>query len=73
LKKQIILKPGYNFIGSRAEAKRFQAHGSTGFSLYAAPHLDDDAARVRVVALQVAFERRILKAVFHLVGYRLWV
>jgi hypothetical protein len=27
----------------------------------------------RFVALQVAFERRILKPVFHLIGYRLWV
>jgi hypothetical protein len=27
----------------------------------------------RAVALQVAFERRILKPVFHLIGYRLWV
>jgi hypothetical protein len=25
------------------------------------------------VALQVAFEKRILKPVFHLIGYRLWV
>jgi hypothetical protein len=25
------------------------------------------------VALQVAFERRILKPVFHLIDYRLWV
>jgi hypothetical protein len=25
------------------------------------------------VALKVAFERRILKPVFHLIGYRLWV
>jgi hypothetical protein len=25
------------------------------------------------VAVQVAFERRILKPVFHLIGYRLWV
>jgi hypothetical protein len=29
--------------------------------------------RRHVVALQVAFERRILKSVFHLIGYRLWV
>jgi hypothetical protein len=28
---------------------------------------------VRVVALQVAFERQILKPVFYLIGYRLWV
>jgi hypothetical protein len=27
----------------------------------------------RGVALQVAFERQILKPVFHLIGYRLWV
>jgi hypothetical protein len=26
----------------------------------------------RTVALQVAFERHILKPVFHLIGYRLW-
>jgi hypothetical protein len=25
------------------------------------------------VALQVAFERQILKPVFHLIGFRLWV
>jgi hypothetical protein len=25
------------------------------------------------VALQIAFERRTLKPVFHLIGYRLWV
>jgi hypothetical protein len=30
---------------------------------------DDD----HVVALQVAFESQILKPVFHLIGYRLWV
>jgi hypothetical protein len=28
---------------------------------------------LRVVALQVAFERQILKPVFHMIGYRLWV
>jgi hypothetical protein len=27
----------------------------------------------RAVALQVAFERQILKPVFHLIGFRLWV
>jgi hypothetical protein len=27
----------------------------------------------RGVALQVEFERRILKPVFHLIGFRLWV
>jgi hypothetical protein len=27
----------------------------------------------RSVALQVAFERQILKPVFHLIGFRLWV
>jgi hypothetical protein len=27
----------------------------------------------RVVALQAAFERQILKPLFHLIGYRLWV
>jgi hypothetical protein len=27
----------------------------------------------RSVALQVEFERQILKPVFHLIGYRLWV
>jgi hypothetical protein len=27
----------------------------------------------RGVALQVEFERQILKPVFHLIGYRLWV
>jgi hypothetical protein len=26
-----------------------------------------------VVALQVAFERQILKPIFHLIGFRLWV
>jgi hypothetical protein len=29
--------------------------------------------RRRCVAVQVAFERHILKPVFHLIGYRLWV
>jgi hypothetical protein len=28
---------------------------------------------LRAVALQVAFKRQILKPVFHLIGYRLWV
>jgi hypothetical protein len=28
---------------------------------------------LHAVALQVAFERQILKPVFHLIGYRLWV
>jgi hypothetical protein len=34
----------------------------------------EDSARAmsRDVALQVAFERQILKLVFHLIGYRLW-
>jgi hypothetical protein len=27
----------------------------------------------RGIALQVAFERQILKPVFHLIGFRLWV
>jgi hypothetical protein len=27
----------------------------------------------RCVALQVEFERQILKPAFHLIGYRLWV
>jgi hypothetical protein len=31
------------------------------------------AVQVRVVALQVAFERQTLKPVFQLIGYRLWV
>jgi hypothetical protein len=31
------------------------------------------SAPPHVVALQVAFERQILKPVFHLIGYRLWV
>jgi hypothetical protein len=31
------------------------------------------ARNAPAVALQVAFERRILKPVFHLIGYRLWV
>ena len=30
-------------------------------------------ASVRGVAVQVAFERRTLKPVFHLIGYRLWL
>jgi hypothetical protein len=30
-------------------------------------------ARHHVVAVQVGFERQILKPVFHLIGYRLWV
>jgi hypothetical protein len=34
---------------------------------------DDQRAREHDVALQVAFERQTLKAVFHLIGYRLWV
>jgi hypothetical protein len=29
--------------------------------------------RTRAVALQVEFERQILKPVFHLIGFRLWV
>jgi hypothetical protein len=32
-----------------------------------------EAAALRSVALQVAFERQILKPVVHLKGYRLWV
>jgi hypothetical protein len=36
--------------------------------------LGNHAVRRRlIVALQVAFERHILKLVFHLIGYRLWV
>jgi hypothetical protein len=31
------------------------------------------AAAARVVALQVEFERQILKPAFHLIGSRLWV
>jgi hypothetical protein len=30
-------------------------------------------AQLRVVALQVAFERQTLKPGFHLIGFRLWV
>jgi hypothetical protein len=32
-----------------------------------------NSAAFPVVALQVAFERQILKPVFHLIGFRLWV
>ena len=38
----------------------------------AARHLRH-AAAVHRVALQVEFERQILKPVFHLIGFRLWV
>jgi hypothetical protein len=31
------------------------------------------AESIHDVALQVAFERQILKPVFHLIGFRLWV
>ena len=34
---------------------------------------NDKAGTVRVVALQVEFERQILKPGFHLIGFRLWV
>jgi hypothetical protein len=36
------------------------------------PKGTDLAGAVHVVALQVAFERQILKPVFRLIGYRLW-
>jgi hypothetical protein len=34
---------------------------------------EESSASVHVVTLQVVFERGILKPVFHLIGYRLWV
>jgi hypothetical protein len=37
------------------------------------PHAPAAALHVRVVALQVEFERQILKPGFQLIGYRLWV
>jgi hypothetical protein len=53
--------------------------GQTELHLYPPPnlgafvHLRGCVFDVREVALQVEFERQILKPVFHLIGFRLWV
>jgi hypothetical protein len=73
-------------IGSRVETNRMlSSYVSTAFNLYrpaitmrAATHpmrISTSAMKgeKRVVALQVEFERQILKPVFHLIGFRLWV
>jgi hypothetical protein len=65
------LKPG----------QALSSYGSTtGFNLYR-PHRGAQRRVLRLlldvrrldVALQVEFERQILKPVFHLIGFRLWV
>jgi hypothetical protein len=46
---------------------------STAFDVYS-PTVPQRAGELRlVVVAQVAFERHILKPVFHLIGYRIWV
>jgi hypothetical protein len=47
-------------------------HGSVYDSRCGGPCKQSDTQKC-VVALHVAFERQILKPVFHLIGYRLWV
>jgi hypothetical protein len=42
------LKPGYHFIGSTVETRRFQACGSTGFNLYSTAPPGDDGVRSEV-------------------------
>jgi hypothetical protein len=53
------------------DSTTFDLYSPTADSLAIEPH--HRLVIVHVVALQVAFERRILKPVFHLIGYRLWV
>jgi hypothetical protein len=36
-KSKVHLKPGFQFMGSRVETRRFQAMGQTGFNVYTAP------------------------------------
>jgi hypothetical protein len=68
------LKPDFHLIGSRVETRRFHATGQTGFKLYSPPPVLAEAlggAQVdHVVAVQVAFERHVLKPDFHLIGAR---
>jgi hypothetical protein len=80
------LKPGYHISGSRVETRRLQATGQLE-STAVQPHPGADnelhlvighfdlfvRLLILVVALQVAFERKTLKPVFQLIGYRLWV
>jgi hypothetical protein len=64
------LKPVFHLIGSRVETRRFRALWVNCIQL-AQPYHHHHPPVVLVVALQVAFERQIMKPVFHLIGYRL--
>jgi hypothetical protein len=73
--KSKTLKPGFHFIGSRVETRRFQACGSAAFSTCTAPpvvvelvgvvedarHEEEEQQLLRAVAVQVAFESKGLK------------
>jgi hypothetical protein len=80
LKKQ-ILKPGFSLYRYQGLGA-FKAMGqldSTWYSPTGGAELELHAAvlgrllLLHGVALQVEFERQILKPVFHFIGYRLWV
>jgi hypothetical protein len=80
------LKPRYHISVSRIETGAFKLWVNCIQQLYI-PHpdaarggdglapqrRDEESVISRGVALQVAFERQILKPVLHLTGFRLWV
>jgi hypothetical protein len=79
-KEEILKPPDFYFTGSRVETRRFQATGRLDATC-TQPHRErlrvgecrgTIRRRGRAVALQVAFERQILKPGFHYIGYRLW-
>ena len=58
-------------LKANGETRKPYVLGSKGCFKLVQPHRRLPV--VHVVALQVEFERHILKPVFHLIGYRLWV
>jgi hypothetical protein len=79
LTKAKALEPVSHFIGSMIETRcLFKLWSNECKPHHGAEVVEPlfavvQARAVRGVALQVAFERQILKPVFHLIGYRLWV
>jgi hypothetical protein len=61
--------------GQQAGLVEYRYHSSPRYyCVRSKKHSTDDIQYAPCdVALQVAFERRILKPVFHLIGFRLWV
>jgi hypothetical protein len=60
-------------MASKPTSARASASDSSSLSSCSKTTFSALPASARDVALQVPFERQILKPVFHLIGFRLWV